>query len=277
MKKQIIFVVFIVALIVGLAVFVFSKPNTDSVTATVVPGGKTVVIPPHAVEVAPNVFDLGTVNINGEVLQGYMFIHYKDEFTHKPSHDGAATTTSSCYAFLSQGARWKNTEQYVIGDGIDPALTETSLEAWDSQVSFDIFGIRNTSAIVDGADTSAPDNKNEIFFGNIASPGVIASTIVWGIFGGKPSQKRLVEFDAVFDNVDFNWGNAGPTSETSLGDTSIMDYQNIATHELGHAAGMGHPANTCTEETMYAYATEGETKKRTLNAGDIAGVNKLYQ
>jgi len=32
----------------------------------------------------------------------------------------------------------------------------------------------------------------------------------------------------------------------------------------------------CTEETMYRFATEGETKKRTLNTGDITGIKKLY-
>jgi hypothetical protein len=55
-----------------------------------------------------------------------------------------------------------------------------------------------------------------------------------------------------------------------------MDYQNIATHEFGHAAGMGHPAGSCTEETMYGFAQSGETKKRTLAAGDIAGIQKQY-
>ena len=55
-----------------------------------------------------------------------------------------------------------------------------------------------------------------------------------------------------------------------------MDYQNIATHEFGHSLGLGHPGDSCTEETMYAYGSSGETKKRTLEAGDIAGVNELY-
>jgi hypothetical protein len=39
---------------------------------------------------------------------------------------------------------------------------------------------------------------------------------------------------------------------------------------------MGHPGNGCTEETMYAFATEGETKKRSLHTGDIAGIQVLY-
>ena len=55
-----------------------------------------------------------------------------------------------------------------------------------------------------------------------------------------------------------------------------MDYQNIATHEFGHALGLRHPDSTCTEETMYAFASEGETKKQTLEAGDVTGINKLY-
>ena len=50
----------------------------------------------------------------------------------------------------------------------------------------------------------------------------------------------------------------------------------MAAHEFGHSAGMDHPDDSCTEETMYAFSDEGETKKRTLNAGDIAGINKLY-
>jgi predicted Zn-dependent protease len=55
-----------------------------------------------------------------------------------------------------------------------------------------------------------------------------------------------------------------------------MDFLNVATHELGHAMGLGHPRDTCTEETMFAYATYAEMKKRDLNAGDIAGIRKLY-
>ena len=39
---------------------------------------------------------------------------------------------------------------------------------------------------------------------------------------------------------------------------------------------MGHSGSTYTEETMYAYAANGETKKRSLNTGDIAGIDGLY-
>ncbi len=56
-----------------------------------------------------------------------------------------------------------------------------------------------------------------------------------------------------------------------------MDLQNIATHEGGHGAGMDHPDDSCSEETMYRFSQQGETNRRTLHTGDIAGINKLYK
>ena len=55
-----------------------------------------------------------------------------------------------------------------------------------------------------------------------------------------------------------------------------MDFDNIATHEVGHAVGMGHPGDSCTEETRYRFAGTEETKKRTLFDGDKAGIAALY-
>ena len=225
MRKSSLIGLTLISLTILIATLVLAKPNTNRFPATVEPSGRTVIIPQHAIEVAPGVFDLGTATVDGEVLQGYMFVDYKKGFSHKPNHkpgNGTIGGTSTCFAFLSQGARWKTTEHYVLNtsnsDGMTDAfvdsVTATSLDAWDSQVSFEIFGDRNLSGVVDGVDTSAPDNKNEIFFGSIAEPGVIAATIVWGIFSGPPFQRKLVEFDAVFDDVDFFWGDAGPTSET---------------------------------------------------------------
>ncbi|MCH7568933.1 MAG: matrixin family metalloprotease, partial [Nanoarchaeota archaeon] len=169
------------------------------------------------------------------------------------------------------------TEQYVLDttnqDGMTSnfvtSVTSASFETWDSEVAFDVFGTQNTSATVDGPDTVSPDDKNEVMFGVIDSPGVIAVAIIWGIFIGPPSQREIVEYDVVFNDPDYTWGDATINA-------SLMDYQNIATHEFGHAAGLDHPDITCTEETMYAFADFGETKKRDLNAGDIAGITKLY-
>ena len=156
----------------------------------------------------------------------------------------------------------------MSADFVDSAIT-SGTDTWDNQVAFDLFGTKDSAGLVDGADTAAPDGKNEIYFGSIAENGVIAVTTVWGVFSGPIFQRQIVEYDLVFDDSDFAWGDATLNS-------SLMDLQNIATHEIGHAAGMGHPGDGCTEETMYRFASVGETKKRDLNAGDIDGIRKLY-
>jgi len=80
----------------------------------------------------------------------------------------------------------------------------------------------------------------------------------------------------MFD-TDYTWGNAGLTSETELGDTSVMDLQNIATHELGHGVGLADIySSTCSAVTMYGYSDYGETQKRTLETPDITGLQTLY-
>ena len=159
-----------------------------------------------------------------------------------------------------------STNRAGLSDGFVRSVTATSLNTWDEQVAFEIFG-SEVAGVVDGLDTVSTDNKNEVMFGDIDDPNAIAVTITWGIFGGPIWGRELVEWDTMFDDADFAWGNAEPAK---------MDFQNIATHEYGHAGGMGHPSSTCTEETMYAFAANEETKKRDLNTGDIAGIKALY-
>jgi len=245
-------------------------------------------LPPQASEVAKGVFNLGRVIHEGRELQGYAFVHphpnhAKPDGTGrgrgKPGGGGSGgdTTTSSCYAFIAKGARWKSLENYLVAAGNQAGMSESFVNnsidsataAWNSELGSPIFGSR-VAGNVDGADSQQPDNKNEVMFSAINDPGVIAVTITWGVFSGPPRRRELVEWDQVYDDVDFAWGNADTN-------TSVMDMLNIAAHEVGHAAGLAHPDAACTDETMYAYAGEGETKKRDLNAGDITGVNELYK
>ena len=87
--------------------------------------GKTpkVEIPKHAVKLSQNMYDLGTVVANGKAVHGYLFIHYKDEFSHKPNHNGGGSSTG-CFTFLSQGARWKATEPYVLDAANGDSMNE---------------------------------------------------------------------------------------------------------------------------------------------------------
>lgn len=270
-------------ILVILAVFALSQVATadrdaDRNKATVDFQKRMVIIPPRAVEVAPGVFSLGKgKDKSGLEVEGYAIVHYKD--TEAKFGKGIITRTPSCYGFLSGGAKWKWTEPYVLdttnADGMTDeflvSVTLNSLEKWDSQVSFDIFGSRDSSQTVDGVDLNAPDDKNEIYFGAIDSPNAIAMTVVWGIFSGPTSKRKLVEYDVVFDDQDYVWDNA---DTKGLG---VMDYENIATHEFGHSAGMNDVyQSACKEVTMYGYSDYGEIKKRTLEQADINGIRKLY-
>jgi hypothetical protein len=275
LKSKIKFNVTLILSVMTIVLLVSAIPNTSRIPVTNSKSGVNVVIPSHAVEVADGVFSLGhAIDVDGRVVEGFMFIKSKKDYKKenaKPDWAGGkdkGSGESICYAFMAKGAKWKTTEQYITGNGIDPEITETSLNTWDDEVAFDVFGSRDINGITDGADSVSPDGKNEVEFAYLGEGNTIAVTTVWGIFGGNPRNRELVEWDAQF-NTAYAFGDAtiNPT---------VMDYQNIAVHEFGHALGLTHPIDTCTEETMYSYADLGETKKRDLNAGDIVGVNKLY-
>ena len=241
-------------------------------------------LPPHAKAIAENIYDLGYAMHNGRQVRGIAFLHPRDKAARPDSPGGGrggggggSTTASSCYTLIAKGARWKAVEDYMVDstnlmgmtDSYVTQQIDTAVSAWNDQLSGPVFGSRIANA-VDGADRDTPDDKNEVMFGVIEDPGVIAVTITWGIFSGAPRFRELVEWDQVYDDRDFVWGDTDAN-------INVMDLLNIAVHEVGHAAGLSHPDLTCTEETMYAYAEEGETKKRDLNDGDIAGIQELYQ
>ncbi len=272
-KMSIVFTLTIFTILIS--VFAFAKPNQQVVNVVPSGGHATVAIPANAVEVAPGVFSLGTaIDVDGRVVEGFMFVYRKENA--KPPWAGGGNGGSTCYTFLAKGAKWKSLESWIVNpansQGIDSNFVFSNLAAdiqkWEDKSLTNIVGDGSATGNILIADTSSPDGVNEVYFGSITDPGVIAVTIVWGIFYGPPSQRELVEWDQVYDQVDFAW--------SATGEAGKMDFENIATHELGHSVGMGHPDNTCTEETMYAYADYGETKKRDLNTGDIAGINSLY-
>ncbi len=85
---------------------------------------------------------------------------------------------------------------------------------------------------------------------------------VWQVTPASPDP--LIEFDMVLD-PDWDW----TTSTTNVG----TDLQSVATHEFGHAIGLGH--SSVSAAVMYPSYTKG-TLKRTLHADDIAGAIAIY-
>jgi hypothetical protein len=243
---------------------------------------QTLVLPEAAANAEVISLGIAVDPASGKLVEGFAILHPRWGYHHRPGHGGGPGGPGgpggggSCFSVLSKGANWKTIEPWLVNaansEGLSQAFVlsnlNTDIAKWETAAGTDILGFGTATSDILIADTAAPDGSNEVYFADVSSSGSIAVTIVWGIFSGPPPGRELVEWDQVFDDVDFDW--------SSTGEAGKMDFENIATHELGHTVGLGHPDDSCVEETMYRFAGLGETKKRTLEAGDIAGVSGLY-
>ena len=204
-------------------------------------------------------------------LERVDYVHYaKGSKPGSGGHGGGGSGdsgTSSCYQLT--GYQWKSfPENYVInptGSGLSSDFVTSAIssaaETWDAKTNANLFG----SYTVDTNAQVSLDGKNSVVFGNYPQAGVIGVTSVWRTRKGK----QIVEFDVMLD-TDFTWGDANANP-------ALMDVQNIATHELGHALGLDDIYSSgCKDVTMYGYSGNGETSKRTLEQADITGLQQMY-
>ena len=75
---------------------------------------------------------------------------------------------------------------------------------------------------------------------------------------------RMVDADVLLNAEHHAWSTGG----------GGFDVESAAAHELGHVAGLGH--SEVVEATMYGATSEGETRKRSLEEDDRAGLAALY-
>ena len=237
-------------------------------------------IPDTAIELSHGLYYLGEDVDNGKPVKGYLFVHYEKGNSKKVLEPAEAEipalTGELCYNFVfGTPISWTGEpESYVInpknknGFEFDEILSvfETSILTWESVVPD--YGI-----IGDGSKTDVRfrgtrlDGINSVRFDNLRR-GVIGMNIIW------TNGLELLEWDQIYSNR-FDWSlDCVPDGEDC---SSKMDLQNIVTHELGHAIGLGDLYNSeCSAQTMYGYSNYGETTKRDLGVGDKAGVNVLY-
>ncbi len=201
-----------------------------------------------------------------EGLERIDFIHYG-----RTANPGKAKPpTATCYKLM--GVKWSELPvDYVINPdntrGLSSQFVTSAIsaaaETWDAATSQELFN--NKYYIDTTLHYGVQDFNNVIDFGDYPNSGVIAITSVWYT----RKSKQIVEFDMRF-NTRFNWGNAASNP-------SLMDLQNIATHELGHSFGLDDIYNSgCSAVTMYGYSNYGETSKRTLEQPDITGLQSMY-
>ncbi|WP_158301463.1 matrixin family metalloprotease [Methanocella paludicola] len=188
-------------------------------------------------------------------------------------------------AYEWDGLKWYS---YPVQYTINPAtpvkkyaLTQTavvqavknSFEAWDGNIGNILFSDSPTVNSKARASMGRPDYKNVVTWGAISDNNVIAMTTIWYY----TSNKQIVDTDMVF-NTYYKWGidKDGEDRKYSL-PGATFDIQNIGTHEAGHAYGLSDIYDSkYSAMTMYGYASHGEVYKRSLEAGDIAGVRTIY-
>ena len=248
-----------------IAAFVMS---TLASAATEANGDGRPPLPAGAVQVSEDVYYLGKKKVDGVELEGYAFVRrakgHSSRLQGGANAAGRGKPPKACYSLIGFPA-WTSAEAWKVNVSNAEVSTmlsdiQAGIGAWEAASGAEIFG----SGSIDDSVHANPsaDGRNVVEFGNAGGGGIVAVTYVWG-----SRRVAIYEWDMIFGD-SWEWSDGGSST--------TFDFLSVAMHEIGHAAGLDHPASTCTQETMYAYVDFGQTHQRTLNDGDIAGINALY-
>lgn len=146
-----------------------------------------------------------------------------------------------------------------VSEAAAVAAVQFGAYAWTNQsnaaFSFVFAGSTNGS--------SATNNgKNEIFFRDASNGSAIATTYTWSS-GGRTIDTDIVFWDGGFTFVTGDSGCSG-----------ALFIEDIATHEFGHALGLGH--SSVGDATMYPSVSYCSINMRWLAEDDKQGVEYLY-
>jgi Matrixin len=170
-------------------------------------------------------------------------------------------------AYTLKTAKWNSTPVafYVNTENLDapPSAVLSAVQfgayAWTNQSSaaFSFYYAGSTSA-----STVTSNGKNEVFFRNASNGGAIATTYTYSSGG------RILDTDIVFWDGGFQFftGDSGCSGGFYIED--------VATHEFGHALGLGHSA--VSGATMYPSLGYCSVHARWLTDDDRQGVEALY-
>jgi len=184
----------------------------------------------------------------------------------KNSLSGNLQAASSGYSY--SGLHWDSTSlpvRYYINEAVSDSFrvaVQQSFQTWEDDLySYMDYTYVGTTTVTG----SRYDGFNVVSWEYVDGPGSILAQCGYWYY---PYSGHIVEFDIVFD-----------TSETwsSYGEPGKFDIQNVGTHEAGHTLSLDDLYGQAdSEQTMYGYAAPGETKKRTLGTGDVAGIRFIY-
>jgi hypothetical protein len=248
-------------------------------------------LPPEASEVAQGVFFLGSAVHDGVVVDGYAIAvgdpRARREDAKPPGAGGGrggggSDPAADCYSFIANGAKWVDTEGFEVevagSDDLDlTGVIGGAFQAWEDAAGNNMVDddLQPPSGKEFLADSSSPDDRNEVYADSISDPGVLGYTIVWSTRKRGRTPGEIIEADMVID-TDFNWSENGKRVWTGAGDDEPFDLATVVTHEAGHWVGMGHAptTSTCAKQLMYPSVAPRDIKL--LGVGDTAGIKALY-
>jgi len=190
----------------------------------------------------------------------------------KPVHTGRAGDVcgdgSGRFTTIAGGIKWKTGESV-------PYSIDSSSSGIDSGKAKD--------AVIAAFDTIDDEDHppGQFFTQSSSNPKI---TVDWKSLDGKGSAlaratvfyntatKEIQKAEIVFDS-DEKWTD-NSSNYPCFGGGDSFNIQNVATHEILHAVGLGHVGDTLL--TMYRYAATGETLKSSLGKGDQRGLDKNY-
>ncbi len=167
-------------------------------------------------------------------------------------------------------------EKYLINPNTADTTGEwqaliDAMQAWNDVDSANFYFEYGGLTTATAGSWSTPNDANEILWVNYVPPGFPSGWIAVNLGWYYSATGEIFESDIVFNDLDFTWDTSGSPSG------SQMDVQNIATHELGHTLSLlDFYGSADSDKTMYGIGANGETKKRTLEADDIAGIQWIY-
>lgn len=195
----------------------------------------------------------------------------------------AATTaaaTSSCTdgSYSLAGHRWKTTVGWRYNKANEKTLgrrlVTDGANAWTgtitacgktvtSRAAATYLGAssRQSAVRTDGG-CGSPDKTNVVGWSRLPA-GVLGVTCVFYGSGG------------IATETDQRYSTGHEWSTTTVCRAGRFDMRGVATHEWGHAYGLGH-TSASSKLVMKPSATTCDTAQRTLGSGDVRGIDALY-